>query len=520
MILENCGVFYTERFLHGEINIMKIYASEISDGIRDIISKNNSVTLASVISDIPTDSHVDASVLANMSNLDKAFATNEGQFDLHYVNTILVSTGWNKNDDVFDKSEVWSARKTPEDKPFNYEHDPSDIIGHITGNQVINAEGTLVPDDSSLDNIPEKFHILTSGVLYKHVGSRDEELEQRMSGIIEGISNGEWFVSMEALFNDFDYAIITPGGENKIIARDEESAFLTKHLRSYGGDGTYQDYKVGRLIKNITFSGKGLVRKPANPESVFVFNDINSFAAAEAEAISSIDIENVYSSILNKENDSMSENHESLQREVAELRERLKEMDEAAVKARFADLNAEVLSRDEKIQTLEEASQAAQEIYNELLSAKENLEKQLSESNEASEKISQELNKIREEILLTSRISTLVDAGLEKSNAEEAAAKFADLNDEQFSEIAKIFDGQTEAADDEAEESTEEAVEAEEAASDPEADPAEVVAEEEVLQEAETSEEVSLTAAGETDAEEQAEMMGALADYLNETIHR
>ena len=37
---------------------------------------------------------------------------------------------------------------------------------------------------------------------------------------------------------------------------------------------------------------------------------------------------------------------------------------------------------------------------------------------------------------------------------------------------------------------------------------------------AETSEEASLTAAGETEADEQAEMLGALADYLNETIHR
>ena len=216
----------------------------------------------------------------------------------------------------------------------------------------------------------------------------------------------------------------------------------------------------------------------------------------------------------------MSENHESLQREVAKLRERLKEMDEAAVKARFADLNAEVLSRDEKTQTLEEASQAAQEIYNEILSAKEDLEKQLSESSQASEEISQELNEIRKEILLASRISILVDAGLEKSNAEEAVAKFADLNDEQFAEIAKIFDGQTEAAEDKAEESTEEAVEAEQAIGDPEEDPAEVVAEEEVLQEAEASEEASLAAAGETDADEQAELLGSLADYLNETIHR
>ena len=499
---------------------MKIYAAEISDGIQGLLSENNSLSLASVILDTPLESQVNASALANRSNLDTAFATNDGQFDLHYVNTILVSTGWNKNDDVFDRSEIWSARTTPEDKPFNYEHNPADIIGHITGNQVVDDSGGLIADDSSFDSLPEKFHILTSGVLYKHVGSRDQELEQRMAGIIDGIAKGEWFVSMEALFNDFDYALVTPEGKNKVIARSEESAFLTKHLRAYGGDGNYQDYKVGRLIKNITFSGKGLVRKPANPESVFVFNDINSFAAAEAEAISSIDIENTYSSILNKENDSMSENHESLQLEVAELRKRLKEMDEAKVQAKFSSLEAEIASRDEKIQAVEEASKAKQDAYNDLLSANEALEQQLSESKEAYDKVSDELSTIRQEILVASRISVLVEAGVEKEAAEEAVAKFANLNDEQFEEIVKIFETKVVADVEDAVEETEQSVEAEEADEDSETDPAEAIAEEEVLEEAEASEEASLAAAGETVADEHAEMMGVLADYLDKTIHR
>ena len=497
---------------------MKIYASEISDGLQELISNNNAVSFASVVLDTPHESRIAASDLANKSNLNTAFATNKGQFDLHYVNTILVTTGWNKNDDVFDRNEVWAARNTPEDKPFNYEHNPADIIGHITGNEVIDDGGQEISDAASLDQLPSKFHILTSGVLYKHVHSRNAELEERMAEIINGISNGEWFVSMEALFNDFDYAIVTPDGKHKVISRNEESAFLTKHLKSYGGDGIYQEYKVGRLIKNITFSGKGLVRKPANPESVFVFEDINSFATVEAEVISPIDIKNEYSSIINKENDSMSDNHESLQREVAELRERLKEMDEAAVRAKFANLESEVASRDEKIQTMAEAATDAAGSYKELVAVKEGLEAKLSEANEANEKISQELSEIRDEILKASRISMLVEAGLDKSDAEEAVEKFANLNDEQFEEITKIFENKTEATDEDA---TEDVTEAEEVAEeDSESDPAEVIAEDEVLEDAETSDEATLTAAGETDAEEYADMMGALADYLDKTIHR
>ena len=31
--------------------------------------------------------------------------------DLYYVQSILVSSSWNRNDDVFDRAEVWAAQK-------------------------------------------------------------------------------------------------------------------------------------------------------------------------------------------------------------------------------------------------------------------------------------------------------------------------------------------------------------------------------------------------------------------------
>src|SRR5438045_2866477 len=60
--------------------------------------------------------------------ISKAIGTNENQFDLHYLSSLMVSTGWNNNDDVFDKQEMWLARKTPEDKPLNLEHDQKRIV--------------------------------------------------------------------------------------------------------------------------------------------------------------------------------------------------------------------------------------------------------------------------------------------------------------------------------------------------------------------------------------------------------
>ena len=50
------------------------------------------------------------------------------------------------------------------------------------------------------------------------------------------------FVSMECIFRGFDYAVQAPDGNKHIVARNEETAFLTRHLRSYGGTGEYQDH--------------------------------------------------------------------------------------------------------------------------------------------------------------------------------------------------------------------------------------------------------------------------------------
>ncbi len=189
----------------------------------------------------------------------------EKQPDLFYLDTVMVSTGWNLNDDVFDPVEVYRARATPEDKQFNIEHDCADIVGHITGSRVISDGKTVAAE--TVEEIPPSFDILTSAVLYRYWPKK--ELQERMDETIAGIAKGEWFVSMECLFDDFDYAL-SKDGQERLVARNDKTAFLTKHLRAYGGDGLYEGYKVGRVIKNITFSGKGLVKKPANPTSVIL----------------------------------------------------------------------------------------------------------------------------------------------------------------------------------------------------------------------------------------------------------
>ena len=212
---------------------MPIFKSEIDSGLAELIQTNNSVAYSSLAAPFaPTKSDEE---LARLELLNAQARSNPDQFDLYYLNSILVSTGWNKNDDVFNATETWAARKTPEDKQFNYMHDENDIIGHITGNCVLGADGKVIADSQAA---PEEFSIVTSAVIYKSWS--DPEKRERIDKLIAEIEHGQWFVSMECLFKGFDYAVVSPDGGHNIVTRNESSAFLTKHLKAYGGEGQYE----------------------------------------------------------------------------------------------------------------------------------------------------------------------------------------------------------------------------------------------------------------------------------------
>ena len=253
---------------------IKIFQSEIDDDVGELVKSTASVAYCSEAT--VHKGTVEAAknvILKNCSSdiLERVVAENKDQVDLYYLESVLVSTGWNKNDDVFMSEATWKARATPEDKQFNFMHNENDIIGHITGSYVLSKEGKRVDTDER----PEDFDIITQAVLYN--SWTDQENSDRMSKIISEIEDKKWFVSMECLFAGFDYALTNKEGQAKVLARDEESAFLTKHLRAYGGEGEYEGYKIGRALKNIAFSGKGLVGKPANPRSIII--DKNSSKA-------------------------------------------------------------------------------------------------------------------------------------------------------------------------------------------------------------------------------------------------
>jgi hypothetical protein len=485
-----------------------IYKAEIDAGLQESIEASASVAFFAPVQTYAPDQNQEDKAQALML-LETEAQSNPDQFDLYYLNSVLVSTGWNKNDDVFDIKETWKARKTPEDKPFNFMHNEKDIIGHITANIAVDSNGLQIPDDTAEENLPDKFDIVTSSVIYNSWS--DTETKDRISNMISEIEGGKWYVSMECLFSNFDYAVVTPQGENKVVARDENSAFLTKHLRTYGGTGQYDGYTVGRLLRSISFSGKGLVSKPANPRSIII-TDSDPFESVKAYSITA-------SQLNDKEISNMSD---LLQKQVEELKAQLAEADEAkqALEAEISGqkdeefrvkteaFEAAIQSNEEKIAQLNEEFSGAKSQVTEL---EESLAKKDEELATANEKI--EAHEVEKKLL--ARKSLLLEAGLEGEEAEAAIERFAEASDEMFEEIVTLIamkkkgalppwlkkDKDKDEDEDEDEKKkkdakSEEATEADEATEE-ETDEAEAEAEAEILEEAEVDSDVALADAGD-----------------------
>ena len=480
---------------------MKIYESEISDGLADILSKETSVACCSIAQTYKPETSAEEvdnlkRVIAQNSN-EVSVAQNEDQIDLYYLKSILVSTGWNKNDDVFDPKELWDAKNTPEDKPFNFMHNEKDIIGHITGNKVVDYNGQEI--DIEKDDVPDKFNILTTSVIYTEWSDMDQR--NRMSKIVSEIEDGKWFVSMECLFPEFDYALTAQDGSTNVVARDEASAFLTKHLRSYGGSGEYQNYRVGRLLRNLSFSGKGLVSKPANPRSVILEgNDFFDESKAELLTISSI-----------REN-TMSENNEKqvldLQKELAEAKTENESLRDKVVAEKQAEFQTKVEALEAKISEKTEANKT-------LASTLEEKEAEIATYSEKVEALTKENEGMIEEVAVMKkkeavmkRQAKLEEIGLDSEEAAATVGDFESVDEETFDKIVAVMKKKAEMPDfikkkmeEKKDEEDKPAKAEEDALADEETDVAEAGAE--VLEEAEESTDVAIAEAiGEEDPAE------------------
>ena len=405
---------------------IKIFQNEINDGIGELVKSTASVAYCSQATTFKGQQFSEklASAMENTKVAEKILAENKDQVDLYYLESVLVSCGWNKNDDVFQPEATWAARNTPEDKQFNFMHDENDIIGHITGSYVLSKDGKSVSDESPM---PEDFDIITQAVLYN--SWTNSENRERMHKIIAEIEEGKWYVSMECLFAGFDYALSNESGSKKVLARDEESSFLTKHLRVYGGTGEYQGYKVGRALKNISFSGKGLVSKPANPRSVIlksvaftVDNDFN------------LDIGDLKMSdnLLEKQLADVSADLASAKAENEAIKAKIEEAKDKEFASKLQAFEATVEEKDASIAELEESIKSTQARVAELEDA-------LAKSQEDLTVAMKDMDEMKKKEKMEKRKAGLVDAGLTEEEVLESLANFETLEDEAFQAVVALM---------------------------------------------------------------------------------
>jgi len=442
---------------------MHIYQAEIEDGLSEALSAKASVSYASVA--LPLNDS--AQIKINKDKLSQSFASLQDN-DLYYVQSILVSSNWNKNDDIFDKKEIWAARHTPEDKPTNLEHNENLIIGHITSNWPITVEGELIPEDISPDDLPEKYHILTGSVIYRAYSS--EDLRERTENLIHSIQSGNKYVSMECLFKGFDYGLInSSNNEYKILSRNDSTAYLTKFLRAYGGSGVHGNYKIGRVLRNITFSGKGFVDKPANPESI-IFN-IDLFSEKNSDFIKS-GVSNNQSNII-MENEPMSANTQAAENatetstlaQEVELASALKTKEEEMKKMKEendkskAESDLVVAELNKSLEETKQTLVAKEEEISGLRSQVEILEATVKKDTEAKDeelkKVKSELDSANEVIAAykdkeaemakkekkMKRQANLVESGVDSDTAAGIVDKFESVDDESFEAMTSLFAG-------------------------------------------------------------------------------
>lgn len=391
---------------------MKVFKSEIEAGLQDLLGNRTVAYTCDILLDKPA-----VDIPTGVDIPEKAVAS----WDLFNFYSILASVGWNKNDDVFDKAETWAARNTPVLKKVNYQHDETDIIGVITASIVLDRQGNVIHAVEP----PDEFDIAVSAALYK-VWS-DDILQARMTGIIEEIQRNEWFVSMECLFRHFDYAAITPTGQHKIIPRTEETSFLTKHLRTYGGTGEYNGYRLGRLLRDFTFSGKGLVKNPANKRSII----LNFQAQAELSMPEPMED---YKNLLTK-----------AEAKIEKLQEELQAKVEAAAKAEQEKLAKTIEKQNLTIAELQEEMNKLKTSVSELENQKSEFEKEnkslkeeLTKAKVELDKANEALAKVESEKKSVERLSLLASVGVSEDKAKEILALWANASDDQFKQIVEL----------------------------------------------------------------------------------
>ena len=187
--------------------------------------------------------------------------------DLLFFSGIFITSGANLNKAYFLPTELVKAAPSIDHKALDIEHAEDDIVGHIYSSKFINKAGVeLNLKDLASMNTNQlnamDVEVVIAGILYK---SRFPEIAKEVVG-------GKWKLSMETYFQSYDIKI-----GNVIMSRKEAEALgiaaedtLGKMAKVLEKGKEIAEGQVLRVLRDLLFSGCGLVKNPANPRSIIL----------------------------------------------------------------------------------------------------------------------------------------------------------------------------------------------------------------------------------------------------------
>lgn len=203
-------------------------------------------------------------LISNTKNLK-----GEAKIKLEHPNALMVdcvqaSTFYNDNDHYFVPQRLWDAKSTSVYQVADWMHDPEQAIGCISESVAKTQAGKLMEEDAEITD-ETAFDVHNKIVVWANY------FPEYAEKIVELYEDNKLFVSMECLFSEYDFAIQDQNGQVALVERNEETDFLTEHLKIFGGKGVVDGYRIGIAFKDFVFSGVAFVDRnisaPANKRS-------------------------------------------------------------------------------------------------------------------------------------------------------------------------------------------------------------------------------------------------------------
>ena len=230
--------------------------------------------------------------------------------DVMPFSSLLVTDLWNRNDDVFTTKEIVQSYSTAKYKPINWMHRGSEDRDNETIGVMINSDlitGLITNLQPLTEELGEKFlqnqtsgniHIKQDGLIWSAY------FPSYAASIQRGIENKDLYVSMECFFDDFGYALRknSDSEETLFLERNPSNSYMSDKLDAYGGSGKVRyngsEYQIGRWLREIVFSGQGIVDDPANRMgseilSVIFANNKDTTQESVSGAVDSTQNENI-----------------------------------------------------------------------------------------------------------------------------------------------------------------------------------------------------------------------------------